>query len=200
MPQVKRYRLVTLEDDFAEMKEDKAGAYCVYADVEAELQFRRPMPQVGKEVVDRLRAFIREVAPGQCKMMSLGHTCTCPLCDVDRLRVIAHATPGASADGKDADLIAALEFAASTIDDVVCEMTAREKADLGSGYIRDAAIIRAHAERLRLSQPAPDGWVLVPVEPTNEMLIAGAIDFAGTTDQARDCYRAMLDAAKAEDK
>jgi hypothetical protein len=34
---------------------------------------------------DRLRAFIREKAPGGCKLLSQGTDCTCLLCDVDRL-------------------------------------------------------------------------------------------------------------------
>jgi hypothetical protein len=41
----------------------------------------------------RLLAFIREHAPGKCKMLSLGDKCTCPLCDVDRLAALATRQP-----------------------------------------------------------------------------------------------------------
>lgn len=34
---------------------------------------------------ERLRDFVRERAPGQCKMLSLGDACICPLCDIARL-------------------------------------------------------------------------------------------------------------------
>lgn len=37
------------------------------------------------EAADRLKAFVREYAPGGCKMFSKGDDCTCPLCDVDFL-------------------------------------------------------------------------------------------------------------------
>lgn len=37
----------------------------------------------------RLREFVREVAPGQCKKLSQGNDCECPLCDIDRLVLAA---------------------------------------------------------------------------------------------------------------
>lgn len=35
-------------------------------------------------VAERLKIFIRDQFAGQCKILSLGDACTCPLCDVDR--------------------------------------------------------------------------------------------------------------------
>jgi hypothetical protein len=34
---------------------------------------------------ERLRAFVRSARPGQCRMLSDGAACCCPLCDIDRL-------------------------------------------------------------------------------------------------------------------
>jgi hypothetical protein len=36
-------------------------------------------------IIERLRAFVRKQSPGQCKMLSAGSDCECPLCDLDRL-------------------------------------------------------------------------------------------------------------------
>ena len=37
------------------------------------------------ESFERLRAFVRKRSPGQCKMLSAGFDCECPLCDLNRL-------------------------------------------------------------------------------------------------------------------
>ena len=47
-------------------------------------------------------------------------------------------------------------------------------------------------EAVRLNATVPDGWALVPLEPTLEMLEAGTYKIG-----VRDCYRAMLSAAPA---
>jgi hypothetical protein len=38
-----------------------------------------------KAAAERLQAFIRKHDPGQCRMLSEGHSCQCLLCDVSRL-------------------------------------------------------------------------------------------------------------------
>jgi hypothetical protein len=38
-----------------------------------------------KAAAERLQAFIRKHDPGQCRMLSEGHSCPCLLCDVSRL-------------------------------------------------------------------------------------------------------------------
>lgn len=59
-----------------------------------------------------------------------------------------------------------------------------------------AELRRLHAEiqqlkaHLSARQAAPDGWRLVPVEPTEEMVTAGQESFG-----VHDCYYAMLSAA-----
>lgn len=45
-------------------------------------------------------------------------------------------------------------------------------------------------------QPAvPEGWKLVPIEPTHEMTEQGAQEADWYAHNAYDCYKAMLDAA-----
>lgn len=34
---------------------------------------------------ERLRNFIKEHSPGNCKVLSKGDVCECPLCDLDRI-------------------------------------------------------------------------------------------------------------------
>lgn len=34
---------------------------------------------------ERLRNFIKEHSPGNCKVLSKGYACECPLCDLDRI-------------------------------------------------------------------------------------------------------------------
>jgi hypothetical protein len=46
----------------------------------------RPSPVTTSEPTERLKAFVRQAMPGGCKVLSLGDGCTCPLCDIDRLR------------------------------------------------------------------------------------------------------------------
>lgn len=41
----------------------------------------------------------------------------------------------------------------------------------------------------------PDGWKLVPIEPTQEMVDRGAEEVDWYAHNARYCYMAMLDAA-----
>lgn len=59
-----------------------------------------------------------------------------------------------------------------------------------------AELRRQHAEiqqlkaQLSARQAAPDGWRLVPAEPTEEMVTAGQESFG-----VHDCYYAMLSAA-----
>lgn len=36
--------------------------------------------------LERLQVFVREHAPGGCRVLSVGDVCDCPLCDLDRLR------------------------------------------------------------------------------------------------------------------
>jgi hypothetical protein len=46
------------------------------------------------------------------------------------------------------------------------------------------------------TQPAvPEGWKLVPIEPTHEMTEQGAQEADWYAHNAYDCYKAMLDAA-----
>ena len=45
------------------------------------------------------------------------------------------------------------------------------------------------------AQKVPEGWKLVPVEPTPEMVLAGAKEVDWYDHNASDCYRAMLAAA-----
>lgn len=49
----------------------------------------------------------------------------------------------------------------------------------------------------------PDGWKLVPVEPTTEMIVAGELSGSGCDDvwtPSEHCYRAMLSAAPTPEK
>jgi hypothetical protein len=59
------------------------------------------------------------------------------------------------------------------------------------------AIARAAIAAAEAAQPTavPDGWKLVPVEPTDEMLAAGSEQDQQFYDHARFVYRAMLAAA-----
>lgn len=52
----------------------------------------------------------------------------------------------------------------------------------------------------RLNSPVtPDGWVMVPVEPTKEMIEAGWLHFMGTKNpSSKGTYKAMLEAAPKE--
>ena len=73
----------------------------------------------------------------------------------------------------------------------------------GSAVHRDIMRLAADA----LSQPeerqAPNGWVLVPIEPTDDMMSAGAAKIIGCNSrsniswqrEAKDAYKAMLAAA-----
>ena len=73
------------------------------------------------------------------------------------------------------------------------------RADRISGYPNNKEAITAMRQALE-QQPAapaiPEGWKLVPVEPTKEMLDKGRIDNSihGRT-LAEACYRSMLNAA-----
>ena len=71
----------------------------------------------------------------------------------------------------------------------------------GDNYNDGAAAAQIIVEAVNNSQqpqPVPDGYVLVPVEPTEEMLIDGAkaardfLSEAGQYPRSRAVYRAML--------
>jgi hypothetical protein len=56
-----------------------------------------------RELIERLRIFVRSVQRGGCRMLSVGDACHCALCDVDRIAALAappkpvfkiHATDG----------------------------------------------------------------------------------------------------------
>jgi hypothetical protein len=49
------------------------------------IQRGEPRPEFTESPAERLRAFIRSVLIGGCRMPSQGDACECPLCDVDRL-------------------------------------------------------------------------------------------------------------------
>ena len=60
-------------------------------------------------------------------------------------------------------------------------------------------------EKAAKAQAIPDGFVLVPKEPTQKMLnaghvvmnpIKGSLVQAGTNQKRRDCYKAMIEAAQ----
>jgi hypothetical protein len=62
---------------------------------------------------------------------------------------------------------------------------------------RHARHASAELVRAALSAPAvPPGWVLVPVEPTPEMLAAIPFPLSVTPNTGIQCYRAMIAAAQ----
>lgn len=91
----------------------------------------------------------------------------------------------------------------------VVESQLGHAADVGATYVaftRDETMRIAAA--LRASpQAVAEGFVLVPIEPTKRMMIAGAGSWVGwqessmhdylpTPDEVRDVYRAMLAASQ----
>lgn len=61
-----------------------------------------------------------------------------------------------------------------------------------------AALVSALPSGWRPIDSAPDGWVLVPREPTEAMRLAAEVSQAGKRWDAAEIYRAMLDAAPKE--
>lgn len=91
----------------------------------------------------------------------------------------------------------------------LCFLTSVHMASVGAEFVLDPDKLAAslHHEIARLPAPVgvPEGWKLVPREPSWEMQIAGrdAIlaedsDLDLSTDDARECYRAMIAAAEGE--
>ena len=80
---------------------------------------------------------------------------------------------------------------------------AMRQLDKGDGYDTEHArgLIAKAAVCINQSHTVPDGYVMVPVKPTREMLIDGAkaardfLSEAGQYPRSRAVYRAMLAAA-----
>lgn len=68
-----------------------------------------------------------------------------------------------------------------------------------ASYAHAMALLRAH---LATRPAAPEGWVLVPKEPTPEMLGASdcSIHLYEQNGNSRSCYRAMIAAATGSTK
>ena len=68
----------------------------------------------------------------------------------------------------------------------------------GAGQLREqiARVVRAHMLQAGNSPVIPDGYVMVPKEPTKEMIDAGWLHFMGTKKpSSKGTYKAMLAAA-----
>lgn len=72
-----------------------------------------------------------------------------------------------------------------------------------AGQLREqiARVIRAAMLQAGNSPAIPDGYVMVPKEPTKEMIDAGWLHFMGTKNpSSKGTYKAMLEAAPQEVK
>ncbi len=102
--------------------------------------------------------------------------------DDDSIAALASARKGAASD-KDAAAIAWAE------DEIAALRQAEQAA------VRLANELAGKLAKLRSQGGAPEGWKIVPVEPTGEMIRVGRSNAVPSTQAIKPVYRAMLSAA-----